>query len=324
MTAPSRVAGRTQPRTPAGSRAAGALVAHATPVARRRPAALALAALETARPRQWPKNLLVFAAPLAGASLGRDDGFGYALVALAAFIAASAAVYFVNDVLDAQRDRTHPVKRRRPVASGRLPAPLALMLAGLALAAAICASAPVAEPMLAAVIGVYFVTSLLYSVALKHVPFIELAFVAVGFVLRAVGGAVATRVPPSGWFLTVCCLGALMVAIGKRYTELSALGAQAVAHRPVMRWYRTSGLRAAQRVAAVVMLVAYLIWAVTEADGWMRAWHLASALPLAIALFRFDKLTGLAEGRPVEDLISRDPMMICTELTWLTAFVLGL
>jgi len=72
------------------------------------------------------------------------------------------------------------------------------------------------------------------------------------------------------------------------------------------------------------MLVAYLLWALAEPDPWMRGWHLASALPLAAALFRFDQLTGLADGRAVEDLITRDPTMICCELTWLTAFTIGL
>lgn len=282
------------------------------------------AAAETARPRQWPKNLLVFAAPLAGASLGRDDGMGYALVAFAAFTAASAAVYFVNDVLDAERDRKHPVKRLRPVASGRLPWRLALALAGLGLAAAVAASLLIGEPGLAAVIGVYVVSSMCYSGGLKHVPVAELAFVAVGFVLRALGGAIATHVPPSAWFLTVCSLGALMVAIGKRYTELSALGGEAVAHRPAMRWYRPAGLRVAQRCAMAAMLAAYLLWAASEHGGWMRAWHLASAVPLAFALIRFDKLTGLGDGKPVEDLIARDSMMIWTELSWLTMFAVGL
>ena len=84
-------------------------------------AGLIIAAVQAARPRQWPKNLLVFAAPLAGATLGRADGFGYALVAFAAFTAASSAVYLINDVMDAERDRLHPVKRLRPIASGRLP-----------------------------------------------------------------------------------------------------------------------------------------------------------------------------------------------------------
>jgi decaprenyl-phosphate phosphoribosyltransferase len=291
------------------------------------PAALAgllVAAIQTARPRQWPKNLLVFAAPLAGATLGRDDGFAYALVAFAAFTAASAAVYLVNDVMDAERDRSHPTKRLRPVAAGRLPRSLALVLAAGGLIAAVAASLEIGEPMLAAVIGSYVVLSFLYSFGLKHVPWLELAFVAFGFVLRALGGAVATRVPPSVWFLTVCSLGALMVAIGKRYTELSVLGTEAAAHRPVMRWYRLPVLRASQRTVSVLMLIAYLAWALAGQGDWMRGWHIASVAPLALALMRFDRLTGLAEGRPVEDLISRDPMMICCELTWLALFAIGL
>jgi decaprenyl-phosphate phosphoribosyltransferase len=315
MTSPTRETAKDQPAVATGARP------KTWPAA---VAALLLAALQAARPRQWPKNLLVFAAPLAGATLGRPDGFGYALVAFAAFTAASSAVYLINDVMDAERDRLHPTKRNRPIASGRLPAPLALVLAAVGLALAMLASFAIGEPRLALVVGIYVVTSWLYSAGLKHVPGLELAFVASGFVLRAIGGAVATHVPPSAWFLTVCSLGALMVAIGKRFTELSLLGTDAAAHRPVMRWYHIWLLRAAQRAASAVMLVAYVLWASSHHDPWMRAWHLASALPLACALIRFDRLTGLADGRPVEDLISRDPTMICAELVWLAMFTVGL
>ena len=287
-------------------------------------AGLVLAAVQATRPRQWPKNLLVFAAPLAGATLGRADGFGYVLVAFAAFTAASSAVYLINDIMDAERDRLHPSKRLRPIASGRLPRGVAIGLAVAALGVALLASLAIGEPRLAGVIGAYVTMSLLYSLGLKHVPGAELLVVALGFVLRAIGGAVATHVPPSVWFLTVLSLGALMVAIGKRYTELSVLGDEAAAHRPVMRWYRQWMLRLGQRGAMIVMMVAYVLWALSEPDVWMRGWHLASAVPLAAALFRFDALTGLADGRPVEDLIMRDPTMICSELTWLTTFTIGL
>jgi decaprenyl-phosphate phosphoribosyltransferase len=234
-------------------------------------AALALAAVQASRPRQWPKNLLVFTAPLAGATLGRSYGFGYALVAFAAFTAASSAVYLINDVMDAERDRLHPTKRLRPIASGRLPRRVAVGLAIALLAVALLASLAIGEPRLAGVVSAYVTISLLYSLGLKHVPGAELLVVALGFVLRAIGGAVATHVPPSAWFLTVCSLGALMVAIGKRYTELSVLGDEAVAHRPVMRWYRPWMLRAGQRAAAIMMLVAYLLWALSEPDPWMRS-----------------------------------------------------
>jgi decaprenyl-phosphate phosphoribosyltransferase len=292
----------------------------APPVAR----GLLVASVQAVRPRQWPKNLLVFTAPLAGATLGRDDGFGYALLAFVAFTAAASAVYIVNDLVDVERDRLHPTKCLRPIPSGRLPRSAALVLAAGCLAVAALATVLVGEPMLGAVVGGYIVVSLLYSVMLKHVPWLELTVVASGFVLRALGGAVATHVPPSGWFLTVCSLGALMVAIGKRYTELSSLGDEAIAHRPVMRWYSLGLLRTGQRIASTVMLAAYLFWALSEHDAWMRGWHVASVVPLGLALVRFDGLTGLAEGRPVEDLIIRDPMMICCELTWLTMFTVGL
>jgi decaprenyl-phosphate phosphoribosyltransferase len=290
----------------------------------RRMLTILLAGLEAARPRQWPKNLLVFAAPLAGATLGRDDGFAYAVAAAAAFTAASAAVYLINDVADADRDRRHPVKRRRPVASGRLPVRYAIGFAAVGIVLALAACVRIDSPLLAAVIGTYIVFSVLYTLVLKHIPVVEVAFVAVGFVLRALGGAAATHVPPSGWFLTVCSLGALMVAIGKRYTELAVLGDAAAGHRPVMRWYSLHALRAGQRLASSGMLGAYLLWALAETDGWMRAWHLASVVPLAIALLRFDRLTAQAEDKPIEDLISRDPVMLCCEVTWLALFLVGL
>jgi decaprenyl-phosphate phosphoribosyltransferase len=311
VTAPLREAGPSAP-------------ARTVPARRRTLAGWLAAVAATSRPRQWPKNLLVFAAPLAGASLGRDDGLGYALVAAAAFVAASAAVYFVNDVVDIKRDRQHPVKRSRAVASGRLPGAHALVLASLGIAAGLAAGFGIGEPRLSAVIGVYLVFSVLYTVVLKHVPVVELAFVAAGFVLRALGGAIATHVPPSSWFLLVCSLGALMVAIAKRYTELVMLVADAARHRPVMRWYRGGALRLGQRTVAGAMILAYLLWATAEPNPRMAGWHLASALALGLALLRFDQLTDRADGRPVEDLIARDRPMICCELAWLAMFAAGL
>ena len=175
----------------------------------------AVAVLRTSRPRQWPKNLLVFAAPLAGASLGRRDGLAYALVAAAAFGFASVAVYFVNDVADAERDRLHPRKRHRPVASGELPKPHAIALgAGCALVG-LAAGLLISEPLLVAAVAGYLALSFLYSWKLKQVAVIELLFVASGFLLRVLGGAAATHVPPSGWFLLVCSLGALGVALAR-------------------------------------------------------------------------------------------------------------
>ena len=283
-----------------------------------------LAVLRTARPRQWPKNLLVFAAPLAGTSLGRRDGLAYALVAAAAFCVASVAVYMVNDVADAERDRRHPVKRRRPIAAGELTKSHAVAVAAVCIAVAVAAGFAIRTPLLSVIIGGYVASSLLYSLVLKHIPVVELLFVASGFVLRALGGAAATRVPPSGWFLLVCSLGALLVATAKRYTEMAVLGPDAIRHRPSMRWYRPAALRLTQRITAIAMITAYVLWALGEHRGWIRGWHLASAVPLAGTLIRFDHLTAQATPRPVEDLLARDTPMVLLEIVWLLTFVTGL
>ncbi|HWG01698.1 MAG TPA: decaprenyl-phosphate phosphoribosyltransferase [Trebonia sp.] len=281
------------------------------------------AVAQSTRPRQWPKNLLVFAAPLAGATLGRRDGLGYAVLAAVAFGCASAAVYLVNDVVDAERDRRHPVKRHRPVAAGRLPARHAAVLAALAAVCAVGVGVVIGEPLLVATVVGYLCTSFLYSIWLKHVPFIEMVLVASGFLLRVLGGAAATHVRPSIWFLLVCSLGALGVAVAKRYTELSSLGDDAVRHRPVMRWYRPGMLRAGQALIGALMLVTYLLWAVGESEG-TRAWHVASAIPLAIALARFGALTARRSVRQVEDLLTRDGLMLACEVAWLGLFCAGL
>jgi decaprenyl-phosphate phosphoribosyltransferase len=281
------------------------------------------AVVRTARPRQWPKNLLVFAAPLAGASLGRHDGLLYALAAAAAFGFASAAVYFVNDVVDADRDRLHPRKRYRPVASGALPKQHAVALGAGCAVVGLAVGPLISEPLLTATVAGYLALSFLYSLVLKNIPVIEVMFVASGFLLRVLGGAAATHVPPSGWFLLVCSLGAFGVAIAKRYTELTSLGAEAVRHRPVLRFYRPAQLRIAQIVVGAGMIAAYVAWASGENSG-ARIWHLASALPLALALVRFGYLTGRRTAAAVEDLIMRDIPMLACELSWLALFVTGL
>jgi decaprenyl-phosphate phosphoribosyltransferase len=281
------------------------------------------AVILTTRPRQWPKNLLVFAAPLAAASLGRDHGFDYAVLAMFAFACASAAVYFVNDVIDVERDRRHPVKRNRPIASGALPERHAVVLAVVATVFAVGTGVAIREPLLVVVAAAYLCESFLYSFRLKHVPFIEMVLVAAGFLLRVLGGAAATHVKVSVWFLFVCSLGALGVAIAKRYTELTSLGEDAVRHRPAMRWYRPGVLRVGQLLVGLAMLATYLMWAVDETTA-ARPWHLLSALALAAALIRFGVLTARRSVRAVEDLITRDAIMLCFEGGWLVLFSIGL
>jgi decaprenyl-phosphate phosphoribosyltransferase len=181
----------------------------------------------------------------------------------------------------------------------------------------------ISEPLLTLAVGAYMGMSFLYSAFLKHIPVVELVFVASGFLLRVLGGAAATRVPPSGWFLLVCSLGALGVAIAKRYTELTGLGEAAIRHRPVMRYYRPVALMVSQWMVSVLMISAYLAWAIGERPS-AQGWHLLSAIPLAAALLRFGVLTARRTTAPVEDLLTRDALMLACEAGWLALFVAGL
>ena len=288
-----------------------------------RPPSWPVSVLRTARPRQWPKNLLVFAAPLAGATWGRPHGALYASVAAAAFTFASVAVYFINDVVDAERDRRHPRKRYRPVAAGDLPKWHAIVIGVACAVIGVAAGLAVSVPLLTAAVGAYLGISFLYSFVLKHIPVIELIFVASGFLLRVLGGAAATHVPPSAWFLLVCSLGALGVATAKRYTELAGLGEAAIEHRPAMRRYRPKALLVTQWVIGALMIGAYLAWAAGERHS-AEVWPILSAIPLAAALVRFAVLTARHTSAPVEDLLMRDGIMLGCELSWLALFVTGL
>jgi decaprenyl-phosphate phosphoribosyltransferase len=193
----------------------------------------------------------------------------------------------------------------------------------LAACCAIAIGVGIGEPLLVAAAAGYLCSSFLYSARLKHVPFVEMVLVASGFLLRVLGGAAATHVRPSIWFLLVCGLGALFVAVAKRYAELTSLGADAARHRPVMRWYRPGPLRVAQVAVGSLMLAMYLLWALGEADG-TRMWHMVSTLPLALALCRFGALTGRRTVRPVEEMITGDGPMIACEVAWLGLFCAGL
>jgi decaprenyl-phosphate phosphoribosyltransferase len=288
------------------------------------------AVLRTSRPRQWVKNLLVFAAPLTGSELTArhfeargGSALGGAAVAFVVFTLASCSVYFVNDAVDAERDRQHPRKCLRPIASGELSESAAMVIAGLLLAAALSLSLSAPGYGLTLAVSAYLVTSFLYSLGLKHLAVLELTLVASGFVLRALGGAASSQVPPSGWFVLVCSLGALLVATAKRHTELAGLGAPAAAHRPSLRHYTPGGLRVAQRVIALALVAAYLAWALMEPDHAVRTWHVATVVPLVGALIRFDRLTSRGTTSHIEDLLIKDALMIFMELNWLMLFALG-
>ncbi len=315
--------------TPAGpTSAAGPAnpIAPIAPTARRRgPLAVLRAVLRTTRPRQWPKNVLVLAAPLAYGGLGpRAHPVPVLLAAAVAFTCASAGVYLVNDAADAKRDRVHPRKRHRPVAAGELGRGAAVGLGVAAFVAAIGLALLVGDLVFTLLVTAFIVSSLAYSAGLKQVPVLEIAVVASGFLLRALGGAAASHIPPSWWFTAVCTFGALLVVTAKRTNERAVLGDwMAAQHRPALRAYSRRGLRGATLVLAVGMLGCYLAWALARHPQSWVGLEVLTVAPLAAVVVRFDLLALRPQPVRVEDLLLTDRLILALEALWLVLFVVA-
>lgn len=286
--------------------------------------------LRASRPRQWVKNVLVFAAPGAAGVLDRSSVVGRSVAAAGLFVAVSAGVYMLNDVLDADADRAHPGKRHRPVASGALPAPLAVACGCLLVLAALAGSWMLAGSAITLVVGVYVVVNAGYSLGAKRLPVVELAFVASGFVLRAVAGGAAVHLAISPWFLMVTSAGALFVVAGKRSSELSAQGAGG-RHRKVLGSYPPAFLRSVRAVALTVAVVSYVLWAFGRApqldlhhgDADDVVFRL-STVPFVVALLTTELAFEKGRGEAPEELAMRDRSLQWLGALWLALVAFGI
>lgn len=281
------------------------------------------------RPRQWPKNLLVFLAPAAAGVLSHVGVFLHVLGAFGVFCAAAAGTYLVNDAIDAEADRRHPEKRHRPVANGDL-STKAATASGTALAiAAVVGAWLLAGWSLALVVGAYVAVSTAYSLRLKREPVVELATVASCFVLRAVAGGAAAHVPLSNWFLVVSCFGALFVVVGKRSSEHARLGSERGDHRPVLTSYTPSFLRSTLTLAASVTLTAYFLWAFEATGLAARAgprvvWIQLTVVPVILGTLHVLQVLDAGRGGTPEDLALRDRFLQSLGILWLVLFSVGL
>jgi decaprenyl-phosphate phosphoribosyltransferase len=282
----------------------------------------AWALLAACRPKQWLKNVLVVGAPLAsgrwasGAVVIRTAG------AFTVFCLVASAVYLVNDVVDAEEDRRHPLKRLRPVAAGRLsPAPAltaAALLAGSGLGLAWAV-----RPVFAGLAACYLLSSLAYSLRLRREPVLELCLVALGFLLRAAGGGLATGIPISAWFLLVTGFGSLFLVAGKRFCELVAVGREGE-RRASLAAYSAGYLRFVWGAAATVTLAAYALWADevyrVRQDG---AWALMSLFPFAVGLLVYARAVDTGRAEAPEDVVLGDRVLQLVGLVWLGMVVAG-
>jgi len=277
---------------------------------RRSPAVAALVAM---RPRQWTKNLLLFAGIIFAAKLGDPARWAAAVAAFVTYCAASSAAYLVNDVRDAESDRLHPVKRSRPIARGELsPRAACVLAAALALAALTLAGA-LGPPSLAC-LAAFVALQAAYSLGLKTFELVDVLAIAGLFVLRASAGAIAVDVRISEWLLLCTFLLALFVALGKRRAELGLDGVHA---RPALDGYSVALVDQLLAIVAAATIAAYTGYALAAHD---TRWLVATVPLVVYGLFRYLLLLhrrGL--GEEPETLLVEDLPLLVTVAVWAAA-----
>jgi decaprenyl-phosphate phosphoribosyltransferase len=283
------------------------------------------ALIREARPKQWTKNLLVFAAPGAAGALDGGAALARTTIAFVAFCLVSSGTYYWNDVLDVEADRLHPAKRFRPIASGAISPMLGRVVGSTLLVVGVALGFATTRWQTAAVLAAYASLTLAYSVSLKHVAVVDLVVVASGFVLRAVGGAVAAHVPMSTWFVLCTTFGSLFIVTGKRYAELREMGEEAATTRATLEAYSSTYLRQLLGIALGATLVTYCIWAfdTAELSGADVPFYELSIVPMMTALLRYLLILEQGHGGAPEDVFATDRPLQVFGVLWLVVFGLG-
>jgi 4-hydroxybenzoate polyprenyltransferase len=290
--------------------------------------------LRSLRPHQWTKNLLVFAGLVfAGADQSQTERFKgitesravlMAVAAFAVFCALSSVVYLINDVMDRESDRRHPLKRTRPIAAGDVSVRLALGTASVLAAVALVAAFALGSRF-GLVSSGYLALQTLYSGPLKHIVILDVLTIAIGFVLRAVGGAVVLDVVISHWLFVCTILLALFIALAKRRHELVLLADGATSHRPILGEYSAYLLDQMIAVVTASTLIAYIFYTISpETEQKFGTSWLGLTIPFPIyGIFRYLYLVHRREGggSPADLLLNDRPLLACVAL-WGLAVVL--
>jgi 4-hydroxybenzoate polyprenyltransferase len=281
--------------------------------------------LGSMRPKQWTKNLLVFAALVFSGNSGNARAWVLSALAFVVFSAVSGAVYVMNDIQDADQDRGHEKKRLRPIASGQLSPRLAAIAAvSIALVASLLGWA-VLGPEFLLVTTAYLALQAAYTIWLKHEVILDVMTISVGFVLRAVAGAVAIGVQSSPWLLACTALLALVLALGKRRHELILLEDEAADHRAVLNQYSPEFIDQMLTSAATCTIITYLLYTFFSSNGVHRPWLMITVPFVAYGLYRYLFLVykhGLGD-EPAELLLGDAPLASAVVL-FLGAVILAL
>lgn len=281
--------------------------------------------LRTARPRQWVKNVLLFAAPFGAGVITQRDEVVRTVIAFLLFCVAASAAYFLNDALDVEADRRHLRKRLRPVAAGEVPVALARALGLALLPVAIAGGFVFVNNEFGIAITSYVAVTLAYSLWLKHEPILDLAGVAAGFLIRAIAGGVAADVWISQWFIIVVGFSSLFIVTGKRSAEHLELGDDRGDHRSTLSTYSPEFLRFVRGAATAAAFTAYCVWAFEKGAGTSGAlWFELSIIPYVLAMLRYALLLDQGQGGAPEEIFLRNRVLQALGLAWAVLFAAGI
>ena len=267
--------------------------------------------LAAMRPRQWTKNLLLYAGIVFAAELDDPERWVQATAAFVAYCLASSAAYIYNDVRDAERDRLHPLKRHRPIASGRVRPERALNVAGILATLAFAVVAPLGWGSLAYMAG-FVALQAAYSLGLKNLPLIDVMAIAGLFVIRAAAGAEAVDVRISPWLIVCTALLALFLALAKRRGELATTGVEA--GRSVLSGYSLALVDQLVTIVAACTIVAYSLYTFESREGSA----MMATIPFVVyGLFRYIELMHREDlGEEPENVLLKDVPILVTIAAW--------
>ena len=280
------------------------------------------------RPKQWVKNVLVLAAPLAA---GTDAWTSHTaldvLLAFVVFCFGASSIYLVNDARDVDSDREHPTKRFRPIASGMLPINLAYAMAVVLILAALGLSFLATDGFaLSLVIGIYIALQLGYCFGWKHIPVIDIALVSSGFMLRTMAGGVAANIELSQWFLLVAAFGSLFMASGKRYAELLLAEETGAKIRKALEGYTATYLRFVWTLSATAVVMSYALWGFqlsNAVEGAAAVWYQISMVPFVIAILRYAAKVDGGHGGAPDEIALEDRVLQMLAAAWILCIVLA-
>ena len=280
------------------------------------PKTLAGGIVKAVRPRQWVKNVLVLAAPLAAGSVTDLSVLGPVAIAFVVFCMAASGIYLVNDAMDVEADRAHPTKRFRPIAAGVLPVNMAYGMAVVLLSGSILLSFA-ANWQLAVVMAVYIAIQLAYCFGLKHQAVLDICIVSSGFLIRAIAGGVAADIPLSQWFLLIMAFGSLFMAAGKRYAELQLAERTGAKIRKSLEYYTGTYLRFVWTLSATAVVLCYGLWAFEQDRANDTNWFAISMVPFTIAILRYAVDVDGGEAGEPEEIALGDRVLQFLAIAWI-------